>query len=312
MTFLDGNIWFLPFEVDFIVWLQSIGKGTFLQTALLYLNNFLSILGEETLLVLIMGLIYWGLDKKKGERIAVSLLAASVVNPLIKNVVKRLRPYQSTDKIELLRDVGGYSFPSGHSSSSAVFYPSIAYNYREKNWKWLTALSVVIPCLVALSRNYLGAHFLTDVLCGLALGVLVLFAVEFILDRVSNKYYFYIGMIVFFAIGLFYCKTHDYFTSFGMVIGFVAGIAFEERYVKFANTKLWWRAAIRTLVGGGLYLALNALIKLIFGGLFTEDSVGDLAFRVIRYAAITFVLIGVYPLLFGIFDKIWQRLNVIK
>ncbi len=309
---LDGNIWFLPFEVDFIVWLQGIGEGTFLQTALLWLNNFLSILGEEMLMIVIMGLIYWGFDKKKGERIAVSLLAANVANPLIKNVIKRLRPYQSTDKIELLRDVGGYSFPSGHSSSSASFYPAIAYNYREKNWKWMTVLAIVIPILVAVSRNYLGAHFLTDVVCGLLLGVIILLATQFILDKISNKYYFYIGMIVLFSVGLFYCKTHDYFTSLGIIIGFVAGIAFEERFVKFANTKLWWRAALRTLIGGGLYLGLNFLIKLAFGGFFVEDSAGDLAFRVIRYTVIIFTLIGLYPWVFGLFDKVWQKLGVIK
>lgn len=310
--FLEGNIWFLPFEVDFIVWLQSLGSGTFLRTVLLAINNFLSMFGEETVMILIMGVIYWGLDKKKGERIAISLFVANVSNPLIKNIVKRLRPYQSTDKIELLRDVGGYSFPSGHSSASASFYPAIAYNYREKNWKWLTVISLVLPVMIAISRNYLGAHFLTDVLCGLLLGALALVATEFILSKISNKFYFYIGLVVLFSVGMFYCKTHDYFTSYGILIGFVAGIAFEERFVKFANTKLWWRVAIRTLVGGGLYLAINSLLKLAFGGFFVEDSYADLVFRVARYAVIIFVLIGIYPLIFGLFDKVWQKLGLIK
>lgn len=307
---LEGNIWFLPFEIDFIVWLQSLGAGTFFQKALLILNNFFSFLGEETVLVLIMGAIYWGLDKKKGERIAVALLAANVANPLVKNIVRRLRPYQSTDKIELLRDVGGYSFPSGHSSSSAAFYPGIANQYKDK--KRLKVLCLIIPVLVALSRNYLGAHFLTDVVCGLVLGALVLVLTNVVLDRIPNKYYFYIGMIAVFAVGMFYCTTTDYFTSFGMMVGFVAGIFFEERFAKFANTLLWWRVVLRTLVGGGLYLALNSLIKLALGGFFETDSAADLAFRTVRYAVITFALIGVYPMIFKPFDRIWQKTGIIK
>ena len=163
---LEGNIWFLPFEIDFIVWLQSLGAGTFFQKALLVLNNFLSLLGEETVLVLIMGAIYWGLDKKKGERIAVSLLAANVVNPLIKNVVRRLRPYQSTDKIELLRDVGGYSFPSGHTSSAFAAGVALLW-YDRKFGIPLTLFAAVM----GFSRIYVEVHYCTDVLFGALAGI---------------------------------------------------------------------------------------------------------------------------------------------
>lgn len=309
---LEGSIWFLPFEIDFIVWLQQIGEGTFLQTILLFLNNVFSMFGEELIMVAIMGAIYWGLDKKKGERIGFILLTTNVLNPLIKNVAKRLRPYQSTDRIELLRDVDGYSFPSGHSSSSAAFYPSIAVQYREKKKVWLTVLCCVIPILVAISRNYLGAHFLSDVIIGLCLGLIVLCLVELIMTVVKNKYYLYFGVLIIFTIGMFYCKTTDYFTSYGMLLGFAFGILFDEKVTKFENTKVWWRVVLRTIVGGGLYLALNALIKAIFGRFFVTDSPYDFAFRTIRYAVITFLLIGIYPMLFRVFDRIFIKFGWIK
>ncbi|MBR2323401.1 MAG: phosphatase PAP2 family protein, partial [Clostridia bacterium] len=41
---------------------------------------------------------------------------------------------------------------------------------KDKNYKWLTAICIALPLLVAFSRNYLGAHFITDVVCGLLLG----------------------------------------------------------------------------------------------------------------------------------------------
>lgn len=63
-----SEIWFFPFEENFIIWLQSLGLGTILQTILLYLNHFFSMLGEETVAVAVMGFIYWGIDKRKGEK----------------------------------------------------------------------------------------------------------------------------------------------------------------------------------------------------------------------------------------------------
>ena len=51
-----GNTWSLPFENDFILWFQSLaGKDSFLY----YLMNFISMFGEEMILVAIVGLIYW-------------------------------------------------------------------------------------------------------------------------------------------------------------------------------------------------------------------------------------------------------------
>ena len=117
-----SEIWFFPFEEHFIIWLQSLGLGTILHTILFYLNQFFSMLGEETVAVGVMGFIYWGINKRKGEKIGLAIMMASVMTPYFKNIFKRLRPYQCSDKIELLRDVGGYSFPSGHSSTSASLY----------------------------------------------------------------------------------------------------------------------------------------------------------------------------------------------
>lgn len=310
---LEGNIWFFQFEIDFIIWLQHLGEGTFIQTVLFYLNNFFSVFGEELIMVALMGAIYWGINKGKGERIAFILLSTNVINPLIKNIVKRLRPWQSSNgAIELLRDVDGYSFPSGHSSSSSAFYPTIARQFKEKKWKWMTVLAIIIPILVAFSRNYLGAHFITDVVCGLALGVLVLVLAEWLLSITPSKYYVYFGALIIFAAGMFYCNTTDYFTSFGLLAGMIFGVMFEEKLVHFENTKVWWRVILRTAVGAGIYLGLNALIKGIFGSLFVKDSAGDFAFRTIRYTIIAFLIIGIYPMIFKVFDKVFKKWGWIK
>ena len=99
--------------------------------------------------------------------------------------------------------------------------------------------------------------------------------------------------------GWFYCKTNDYYTSYGMMVGFFAGDVFESRFVNFRNTKCWWRVILRVLGGGALYFGLNALLKMPFSSAFLSSGT-TLAYlvRSLRYAVILFLLVAVYPLLF--------------
>lgn len=307
-----GVTWSIPGENEFILWFQSIaGKGSFLY----YLMNFISMLGEETVLVGIVGLIYWGLDKRRGEQIGIGMIAATIFNPLIKNIVKRTRPFDAVSEIQNFRDVDGYSFPSGHSANSAATYAGTAYNYRDKRRKWLIAVAVVLPLLVALSRTYLGAHYPSDVLCGLLLGIAVVFLTSVLYKLLPNKYWVYgiLGAIGF--AGFFYCTTDDFFTAYGLLVGFACGILFEQKITKFENTRVWWRIVLRVTAGGVIFLGLNELIKLIVGAIYTdyEQNVWfERIFRVLRYAAVTFIDIGVYPLLFKQTEKLWKKFGWIK
>ena len=148
-----GTTWELPFEIPFIEWLQSLGgAGSFLY----YLMNYISMFGEEMMLVGILGLLYWGLDKKRGERIGLFLITATLLTPLVKNIACRTRPFDAHPKLEgqsgvsNFRDVDGYSFPSGHSSGSASVFVGTALVYKDKKQKWLWAVCCIIPVLVAL------------------------------------------------------------------------------------------------------------------------------------------------------------------
>lgn len=72
----------------------------------------------------------------------------------------------------------GYSFPSGHSLTTMCFYGIIIYlifRYCSSNfWRYfLISLFSLFIALVAISRLWLGVHFLSDVIAGLALGFLL-------------------------------------------------------------------------------------------------------------------------------------------
>ena len=301
----QGVIWFLPFEEQLIVWLQHLGEGTILQTILFYLNNFFSFLGEEIICIAVMGFVYWGLDKKRGERIGAAIMLTNVSIGLLKNIFSRVRPWAASGSIELLRDVDGFSFPSGHSANCTALYPTTAYEFKER--KWLRWAAAFVPLLCGISRCYVGAHWPTDVIVGLAAGLLLFLLVEAVLRSGFNKFIFYFIVIAVSSVGLLYCTTNDYFNSYGMLIGFVFGLLFEQRFTRFENTGNLWLALLRTVVGGALYFALSSLIKLLIGNLFPADSMGYLLMRSVRYGLVVFLLVGIYPLAFRLEKKLFPQ-----
>ena len=308
---VEGNRFFLDWEIALMEWLQShLSAG-----AIGVLSRF-SMFGEELMLIVVMGFFYWVYDKKIGKAIGMIFLLDCVWNPMIKNVALRLRPYFCSDKIDLLRliDTGadkydvaaqGYSFPSGHSSGAAAVYGSAARFLRRK---WVTALAFLLPLLVGISRVVVGAHFPTDVLAGWAMGVLAIFLVPWLRKKIKNRWAFY-AVIVFTALpGFFYCTSNDYFSAFGMLIGFMLAEPFEEKYVNFENTRNPIRAVLRIAGGGAVYFALNTILKLPFPSALLEA--GNFAAHLIRtgrYAVVIFVVIAVYPMLFKLTAKIGKK-----
>ena len=309
-----GNVFFFDWELQLMEWLQThIGSSGF---GFWLLSN-LSAFGEQTLLVAIMGFLYWGLNKEFGKYIGVNVLMANVWNPMIKNIALRLRPYFVDDKIQLLRlidegadpmDVAaqGYSFPSGHSANAVTAYGSLAAH--EKKRKWLWALAIVLPILVGFSRVYVGAHFPTDVLCGWLLGAIIVTVIPLLRSKIQNRWLFYAILLLTTVPGFFFCTSNDYFSSFGMLLGFIFAEPFEEKFVKFENTRNILRCILRTIGGALLYFGLNAVLKLPFPKALLEESgfVSQLI-RTLRYAVVIFVVIGVYPMLFKFTGKLWNR-----
>ena len=308
---LTGSIFFFDWEVALMEWLQShLGAGG------ISFISLLSMFGEELLLVAIMGFFYWSWDKRIGKYIGVNMLMVSVWNPMIKNVFLRLRPSFVSDKIDLLRKIDtkadiydvaaqGYSFPSGHSASAAAVYGSVAQKTKRKLF---TVLAFVLPLLVGFSRVVVGAHFPTDVLCGWALGVLVILLVPWLREKIRNRLLFYAVLLLTTLPGFFYCESSDYFTSFGMLLGFMLAEPFEEKFVRFENTRSPVRMVLRVLVGAGLYFALNTVLKLPFSSAFlASGTVAAHLVRSARYMLVIFGVVGVYPLLFRLTAKIGAK-----
>ena len=315
MTVIGEGLFYFDWELQLMEWLQErIGSSGF---GFWLLSN-LSAFGEQLLLVAVMGFLYWGLNKEFGKYLGLNVLMVNVWNPMIKNVFLRLRPYFVPGyKVELLRlidsgadpmDVAaqGYSFPSGHSSSAVAAYGSLAAHEKKNRLLWI--LAILLPLLVGFSRVCMGAHYPTDVLCGWLLGAVVVILVPWLRKKIKSRWLFYAVLLLSTAPGFFYCDSNDYFTSFGMLLGFVLAEPFEERYVKFENTRNILRCILRTVGGALVYFGLNEILKLPFPKELLDA--GDLTAHLIRsarYAVVIFAAVGVYPLLFKVTGKLWKK-----
>jgi membrane-associated phospholipid phosphatase len=113
-----------------------------------------------------------------------AIVTTGIVTQILKSTVKRPRPFQTYPTIIKRSDAGGYSFPSGHSSLSFCAATTLALHYK----KWEVAVPAFAwAATVAYSRMQLGVHYPTDVLAGIAIGILAPVAVWKISDRVRRK-----------------------------------------------------------------------------------------------------------------------------
>ena len=152
-------------QIQIMEFFQSI-SSPFLDS----LMQLFTMLGEETIFILIVAYIVWNYSKRKGFAIFSSLAFVDVTMGVIKAVIKAPRPFQVIDKIKgkRLQTATGYSFPSGHTTGAASFYYSISYTFNKRIVSIISALAIAS---VAISRMYLGVHWPLDIFAGLALGI---------------------------------------------------------------------------------------------------------------------------------------------
>ena len=115
----------------------------------------------------------WIRGTKKWSRVFLAMLIAmalaGVTGTVIKCVVPRPRPSVHTD----IRWGGPHfstkyhSFPSGHVGASTAFFGVLLIARRR-----VGLACFAIPILIGFSRMFIGAHYLSDVVCAAVLGFL--------------------------------------------------------------------------------------------------------------------------------------------
>lgn len=117
--------------------------------------------------------------------IIISMLASTVLIPVLKNSFDRERP-----SMLRLIEISGFSFPSGHAMGSTIFFGSLGTiigHTNLNNKALLMTVCATFILMISSSRVYLGVHYPTDVLAGVVIGLAVVAGTSALLHKKFKK-----------------------------------------------------------------------------------------------------------------------------
>lgn len=126
--------------------------------------------GDSWFWILGLGLLWWFGDaywKQLAVSMLIGILVTALVVMVIKFTVKRSRPQGEWGRI--YRSTDPHSFPSGHAARSAM----LAVLALGLGPLWLGLSMLVWAPLVGLARAIMGVHYPSDIIAGMALGVIL-------------------------------------------------------------------------------------------------------------------------------------------
>lgn len=171
-------------NTGFAVWDDRVLEGLFSRRSesVLAIFTVITAVFSSTILpivVVAIGGIWWGLTGRWREPLLLlgSMGLMLVISKVLKHVVARPRPPSET--MAVIGFETSFSFPSGHTIAAATFALVGGYLVWAAHRSAIRAalwavVSVVLISLVALTRLYLGYHYLTDVMAGVSAAVAVL------------------------------------------------------------------------------------------------------------------------------------------
>lgn len=117
---------------------------------------------------------------------ALSILLGTLGNSAIKLLIQRPRP------LHKLISIGGYSFPSGHSTSSIILLSVlmiITANLVRHKWQriLIDLLAIIMILLIGLSRIYLNVHYPSDVLGGYLFGITIVLITDYLILPIKTE-----------------------------------------------------------------------------------------------------------------------------
>ena len=196
IDFLSNPDWIKP-QIDCLLFLQNIRitEPEFIDKFFLSITIF----GEFLIPTIICSIIYWCIDFRAG----IYLFSLESFNVFFAHLFKMIacvyRPWILDDKIHpsalAVPYAKGYSFPSGHSAMSSSVFGGLAFLLRKN--KFICFSLILLILTVGFSRLWLGVHTPQDVVCGLLIGLILIFAVNVIInwaEKNPNRYLYLLGI----------------------------------------------------------------------------------------------------------------------
>lgn len=271
--------------------------------------------GSELLFYVFAMFLLWCVDKREGAYVLLVGFFGAVVNQVLKLACRVERPWVRDPNFSIVEtaraEATGYSFPSGHSQNVTATFGAVA---RWNRVRWLRIVSTVMIALVCFSRMYLGVHTPADVLTGLALSIVIVFAFYPLVRRAfdsEKRMAVLLGAMLLCAVGYIGYTCIDalhtqtdpaqLLTSrklacdiTGALLGYIAGFFLERRFIRYETKGVWYVQALKLIFGLGLLLAIKSGLK----ELFVLAGLTSLAFELLRYFVMVLFATALWPMTF--------------
>jgi membrane-associated phospholipid phosphatase len=214
-------------------------------------------LGEANIILMILVIFYWIINRQGGNRLAIIVLTTVLLNSFLKDLWQNPRP-----ELKYVLDgsmTKSFGAPSGHTQIAVVMWLWMA---REIGKRWAWTVAVIIAAGVGFSRLYLGEHDVEDVLAGLgiALGTLLLFrwALFPLFERWRGLSPLVpigvtaAGLAVLYGSRPVETVPKNLLLIGGFLMGWLGGVAFLNRKAFDARRLTLWRTLLAALVGVAL------------------------------------------------------------
>ena len=293
------------FNLELIGWLQETYPQ--LESFFVLISNF----GSLEFYLAVLPLIYWTINKRLGKLLGLTLFISVGINTIFKQTIRGPRPFWLDPSLGIL-ETDGYGMPSGHTQNTTALLILIA-GWVRKGWVWFLAFLMI--ALMGLSRIYLGDHFISDVIGGFLVGIIILVGIILWRRYLASSFYKRIlGQRLLFAILVtlmlalafvavvlligtpdlsvpwaeyipeaeLTSKT-DMATAVGALLGFSIGILLEGGRVRFRVDGSLGKRTARYILG----IIIMVIIWQGLGILFPDDPLWlAIPLRILRYTLV--------------------------
>lgn len=222
--------------IDYNVYnLLSTNRIDFLTTCANVVTSFAS---SQAIIIITLVLIFLLNTNHQRLFVIINTLISAGIIILSKNIFLRERPLIGSELLS------SYSFPSGHSLIATTYYGFLIYLLRRSKCKeeykvigttFLTTLIV----LICLSRLILNVHYVTDVVGGVILGLIILLVLIYFFDatfKPKEKEKPLLKTLSYGFNGILYTLKHErnmVIHFLVMILVIIAGIVFNITFVEW-------------------------------------------------------------------------------
>ena len=222
--------------IDYNVYnLLSTNRIDFLTTCA---NVVASLASSQAIIIITLVLIFLLNTNHQRLFVIINTLISAGTIILSKNIFLRERPLIGSELLS------SYSFPSGHSLIATTYYGFLIYLLRRSKCKeeykvigttFLTTLIV----LICLSRLILNVHYLTDVVGGVILGLVILLVLIYFFEatfKPKEKEKPLLKTLLYGFNGILYTLKHErnmVIHFLVMILVIIAGIVFKITFVEW-------------------------------------------------------------------------------